>query len=125
MLPVKQSDCYPQLTEVAPVPGTWARPQRFELVTRHRVARSDHEYIGSPRTPVSHIRLVAALVERGVASSSLLTLRFGFGVALGKMQFANDEGGDVLAIAGTGVEHWNCIDQLSFMQQLGVIPTQG
>ena len=25
---------------------------------------------------------------------------------------------------GKIVEHWNCIDQLSFMQQLGVIPTQ-
>jgi predicted ester cyclase len=23
---------------------------------------------------------------------------------------------------GKIVEHWNCIDQLSFMQQLGVIP---
>jgi len=26
---------------------------------------------------------------------------------------------------GRIVEHWNCIDQLSFMQQLGVIPTPG
>jgi steroid delta-isomerase-like uncharacterized protein len=26
---------------------------------------------------------------------------------------------------GKIVEHWNCIDQLSFMQQLGVIPTPG
>jgi steroid delta-isomerase-like uncharacterized protein len=26
---------------------------------------------------------------------------------------------------GKIVEHWNCIDQLSFMQQIGVIPTSG
>jgi predicted ester cyclase len=26
---------------------------------------------------------------------------------------------------GKIVEHWNCIDQLSFMQQLGVLPAPG
>jgi predicted ester cyclase len=26
---------------------------------------------------------------------------------------------------GRIVEHWNCIDQLSLMQQLGVMPAEG
>ena len=32
---------------------------------------------------------------------------------------------DIMRIRdGKIIEHWNCIDQLSFMQQLGVIPTR-